>query len=155
MSGMVSSSGQILTAVRRAVVALGGAGAAFARDHGMTLTDVRALIALNDLRRAGAAATPGALSRELGLASASTTQVIDRLAARGLVERAADPADRRRVLVAVTPAANASGIATFGALLEGIRELADRRSPEEQAVILAFLIELAALHEFPAPRPTR
>lgn len=151
MSGMVSSSGQIVTAVRRAVVVLANQGAVFARQHGMTLSDIRALIALNDLRRAGTAATPGALGRELGMASASTTQVIDRLERGGLVARSPDPSDRRRVLLEVTAAASASGIANFGALLEDVRKLADRRTPHEQAVILAFLADLADLSYSPRP----
>lgn len=139
------SSGQIVTAVRRAVVQLSTQGATFAREHGMNLTDIRALIALNDLRRAAEPATAGALGREVGLASASTTQVIDRLEGRGLVRRTADPGDRRRVLLEVTGAAAASGIASFGPLLESVRDVAEARTPVERAVILAFLDDLAAL----------
>ncbi len=128
-------------------------GAVFARQHGMSLSDIRALIALNDLRRAGTAATPGALGRELGMASASITQVIDRLERLGLVARAPDPGDRRRVLLEVTAAASASGIANFGALLEAVRELADLRTSQEQAIILAFLEDLANLGRTSQPSP--
>ncbi|QQS00363.1 MAG: MarR family transcriptional regulator [Austwickia sp.] len=142
---MTASPGEIVTAVRRAVVHLSTQGAAFAREHGMNLTDIRALIALNDLRRAGEAATPGTLGRELGLASASTTQVIDRLERRGLVRRGADPGDRRRVLIEVTKAAAASGVASFGPLLEEIRALACALGPGERDVVLAFLDGLSTL----------
>ena len=113
---------------RRAVVVVASQGAVFARQHGMSLSDIRALIALNDLRRAGTAATPGALGRELGMASASITQVIDRLERLGLVARAPDPGDRRRVLLEVTAAASPPGIANLGALLEAVRSLADLRT---------------------------
>lgn len=56
------------------------------------------------LRREGEpfALTPGALSRTLMLSPAGMTNRVDRLVARGLVERHADPDDRRSLLVALT-----------------------------------------------------
>jgi len=43
-------------------------------------------------------ATPGSLAEALGLTSGSITVMLDRLESAGYVERAADPADRRRLL---------------------------------------------------------
>jgi DNA-binding MarR family transcriptional regulator len=43
------------------------------------------------------------LSEGTGLSSAATTTLIDRLEAKGFVRRVGDPADRRRVLVEMTP----------------------------------------------------
>lgn len=142
---MTVSPDQIVMAARRAVVHLSTQGAVFARAHGINLTDIRALIVLLDLDRQGEAATPGALARGLNIASASTTQVIDRLEGRALVRRTRDTADRRRVLLQVTDAAIASGIATFDPLLQQVRELARRYPPAEQAIILSFLDNLANL----------
>lgn len=65
--------------------------AAFGARHGLGGTDVRALVALLDLERAGAPSTPGALAAHLHLSSAACTALVDRLTAAGLVERAADP----------------------------------------------------------------
>jgi DNA-binding MarR family transcriptional regulator len=45
---------------------------------------------------------PSALSEQLGIAPRSTTEVLDGLAAKGLVERRPDPEDRRATLVAPT-----------------------------------------------------
>ena len=45
----------------------------------------------------------GALSEHLRIAPRSATEVVDTLAAAGLVERRPDPADRRATLVALTP----------------------------------------------------
>jgi DNA-binding MarR family transcriptional regulator len=45
--------------------------------------------------------TAGDVGKHTGLASASVTSLIDRLADKGFVERVADPDDRRRVRVAV------------------------------------------------------
>jgi DNA-binding MarR family transcriptional regulator len=44
----------------------------------------------------------GALSEHLRIAPRSATEVVDTLAAAGLVERRPDPADRRATLVALT-----------------------------------------------------
>ena len=48
--------------------------------------------------------TPSALARSLMLSPAGMTNRVDRLVARGLVDRRADPDDRRSLLVALTPA---------------------------------------------------
>jgi DNA-binding MarR family transcriptional regulator len=48
--------------------------------------------------------TVGELSRDLGLSHSTVSGIVDRLEARGLVQRAADPADRRYTRIAVTPA---------------------------------------------------
>ena len=45
---------------------------------------------------------PGELARHLRIAPRSATEVVDGLEERGLVERRADPADRRAVLVGLT-----------------------------------------------------
>ncbi|WP_284305480.1 MarR family winged helix-turn-helix transcriptional regulator [Mobilicoccus caccae] len=142
----MSTPDQIVTAVRRAVIHLSTQGSRFARAHGVNLTDIRALVVLLDLQRAGEATTPGALGSGLGLASASTTQVIDRLEQRGLVLRERDTYDRRRVSLQVTGQAIESGVASFEPLLQSVRDLATRRSAADQRVILSFLDDLAALN---------
>ena len=48
--------------------------------------------------------TPSGLARTLMLSPAGMTNRIDRLVARGLVDRRADPEDRRSLLVVLTPA---------------------------------------------------
>ena len=70
------------------------------------------------LRRAGAPyeLSPGRLLKETLVTSGTMTNRVDRLAARGLVERLPDPRDRRGVLVRLT----ASGRATVDGALEGL-----------------------------------
>ncbi|MCY0094305.1 MarR family winged helix-turn-helix transcriptional regulator [Hoeflea ulvae] len=53
---------------------------------------------------AGGALTPGDLARDMMLSPPAMTNRIDRLVARGLVERRADPDDRRALRVALTAA---------------------------------------------------
>ncbi len=48
---------------------------------------------------------PSALAERLHIAARSATEVVDALEARGLVERAPDPDDRRAILVRPTEAA--------------------------------------------------
>ena len=68
---------------------------------GITWGQVRAL---RTLARCDGAVRMSDLADRLGIARRSTTSVVDELVGRGLVERRADPDDRRAVEVAVTPA---------------------------------------------------
>ena len=77
------------------------------------------------LRRAGAPyeLSPGRLLRETLVTSGTMTNRVDRLTARGLVERHPDPNDRRGVLVRLTPEGKDAVDGAFTALLEAEREL--------------------------------
>ena len=70
-------------------------------DHGLTVWEFDVLAAL---RRSGAPyqLSPGQLVRETLVTSGTMTNRIDRLAARGLLHRRADPLDRRGVHVRLT-----------------------------------------------------
>ena len=83
--------------------------------HGLESWEFDVLAAL---RRAGAPyeLSPGRLLKETLVTSGTMTNRVDRLAARGLVERLPDPRDRRGVLVRLTPA----GRRTVDGALEGL-----------------------------------
>ena len=117
-------------------------GQAFAEQHGLGRTDVRALIALLDLERAGRPASPSGLARELRLTTASTTVLLDRLERAGHVRRVARTDDRRRVDVHVTDAAKELGWAFFGPVIDTVRAVLGERSADDRAVIDAFLHDL-------------
>ncbi len=68
--------------------------------------------ALRVLHRAGGRIQMSELADRLRIARRSATSVVDELAARGLVERATDPLDRRAVVVAPT----AEGVALLAHL---------------------------------------
>jgi DNA-binding MarR family transcriptional regulator len=70
--------------------------------HGLNTGEFDVLAAL---RREGDpfVLTPSALARALMHSPAGMTNRVDRLVARGLVDRQADPDDRRSLLVALTP----------------------------------------------------
>jgi len=77
------------------------------------------------LRRSGKPyeLSPGRLLRETLVTSGTMTNRVDRLAARGLVRRAPDPADRRGVLVQLTDSGLAHVDAALSALLTNERAL--------------------------------
>ncbi len=77
------------------------------------------------LRRAGTPyeLSPGRLLRETLVTSGTMTNRVDRLAARGLVERLPDPHDRRGVLVRLTPQGRSTVDGAFEALLDAERRL--------------------------------
>ncbi|MFD9380370.1 MarR family winged helix-turn-helix transcriptional regulator [Streptomyces sp. NPDC059999] len=107
--------------------------------HGMHPTDVRALICLLDTERAGEAATAGLLGARLGLNSAGTTAVIDRLERLGHVARVRDGADRRRVLLRVEPEAVRLGRAFFGPLIDRLLAVQGTLDPTEREAVRRFL----------------
>ena len=84
------------------------------------------------LRRAGTPyeLSPGRLLRETLVTSGTMTNRVDRLAARGLVERLPDPHNRRGVLVRLTTEGKAAVDTAFEALLEAeqtfLADLPDR-----------------------------
>lgn len=145
--------------VRRVSVEFEQVRTEFARLHGLHVTDLRALIALLDAGRAGHRATPGWLGGRLGLNSAGTTTLVDRLARLGYVERVRDTRDRRKVFVEVTPAAVDLGWSFFGPLihatLDGMRSFTEA----ELATVDRFLDTVGGIIEahqdrLPAPTPT-
>jgi len=62
--------------------------------------------------------TAGVLAGATGLRPAATTALIDRLEAKGLVERVRDETDRRRVLVRMTDEGMRSTYAMYAPLVE-------------------------------------
>jgi DNA-binding MarR family transcriptional regulator len=84
--------------------------------HGIELWEFDVLAAL---RRAGAPyeLSPGRLLRETMVTSGTMTNRVDRLAARGFVERYPDPDDRRGVIVRLTSEGKTAVDGAFEALL--------------------------------------
>jgi DNA-binding MarR family transcriptional regulator len=88
---------------------------------------------------------PSVLAAGVGLTRSAMTALVDRLAARGLVERQRCAQDRRQVLVHATDRARSEVMALYRPLAEGGAALLERRSPEELETILAFVEDTLAL----------
>jgi DNA-binding MarR family transcriptional regulator len=133
---------QMVHLLRAITVELDLFGAAFAGEHGLHPTDLRALISLLDADRAGLTATPGWLGGQLGLNSASVTALIDRLEGAGHIRRVRDTADRRRVLLVIEPSAVAMGLAFFGPLITQLVASMRQFDAAELATVRRFLLAM-------------
>ena len=129
--------------LRAVTVELDLRGAEFARVNGLHATDVRALIHLLDAARSGVPATPGWLGRQLGMNSAATTAVIDRLERAGHLHRARESADRRRVHLIVSDQALGLGWSFFGPLIDGMLAAMESFTGPELATVTRFLRAMA------------
>lgn len=98
------------------------------------------------LRRAGSPyeLSPGRLVRETLVTSGTMTNRVDRLAARGLVERHRDPEDRRGVIVRLTAAGRARVDGAFEALVEAEGQLLSDLPAKERGKLAGLLRTLLA-----------
>lgn len=108
--------------------------------------------------------TAGKIARHTGLATASVTNLVDRLEGKGFVRRASDPQDRRRVLVEPVPDRLADAERVFASARQSVARLYQGYSDRELAVIADFLDRNAARLRTetgklsagsPLPRPAR
>ncbi len=98
------------------------------------------------LRRAGPPyeLSPGRLLRETLVTSGTMTNRVDRLTARGFVERYPDPEDRRGVIVRLTAEGKTAVDAAFEALLEAERLLLADLPSRDQTRLASLLRTLLA-----------
>lgn len=114
--------------------------AAFA-GHGVEPWEFDVLAAL---RRSGVPylLSAGRLAAETLVTSGTMTNRVDRLAARGLVERRPDPDDGRGVLVGLTPAGRGVVEAALAALVDRERTLLAGLTPSDRATLATLLRRL-------------
>ncbi|MGE3288868.1 MAG: MarR family winged helix-turn-helix transcriptional regulator [Pseudonocardia sp.] len=108
---------------------------AAAASLGVNRTDLRILAAL----RVDGPTSAGAVAEAAGLSPAATTEAVQRLAARGLVRRDTDPADRRRAVIRIEPAATERFDSLFGPIRAGGRRIGEMFTDAELAVVVRFL----------------
>jgi DNA-binding MarR family transcriptional regulator len=88
--------------------------------------------------------SPGRLLRETLVTSGTMTNRVDRLVARGLVERLPDPDDRRGVLVRLTGEGKETVDRAFAALLDAERALLAELGTEDRERLAGLLRPLLA-----------
>ena len=102
---------------------------------GLNRTDYRIVTSM----RAGESRSAGELAAAVGLSPAATTEAVQRLVARGVLERDTDPADRRRAVITLAP----QTAHLLEALVEPLRrdgeELMQGYSEAELELLLDFL----------------
>lgn len=129
---LITAAGRAMQAYQRSTQAFDDA---IGRALRLNPTDLRCLDWLFDR-----AMTAGDLAAGVGLSTAATTTLIDRLEQRGFVERARDPGDRRRVLVQLTPGGRDRVGRHYGALVIDGAPLFEVMSDEEIARMRDWLV---------------
>jgi DNA-binding MarR family transcriptional regulator len=94
--------------------------------------------ALSILERLGALSA-GQIARHSGLATASVTNLVDRLERKGFVRRVSDPRDRRRVMVEPIADRVTAARGLFASTRRSLARLVERYSDEDLVVIADFL----------------
>ena len=82
---------------------------------------------------------PAEVARRIGVTTAAATGIVDRLVARGHLERRPHASDRRRVDLHVTESGRAEVLGMLMPMLISLRDLEAGFTPEEHAVIQRYL----------------
>lgn len=99
MSARQAAISATIDAIRMLDLATARYRVTLAADWGVTVTDS---VLMSNIALAGGAMTPRDLARRMLISSGTVTTMVDRLESAGLVERTANPADRRSLLVELT-----------------------------------------------------
>lgn len=105
-------------------------------------TDMKALHYLIVCANRGATATPGGIAAHLGISTASTTKLLDRLERGGHITRAPHPTDRRALAISITAETRQAAMDTVGRQQAKRFYSAARLSPEERRIVIRFLADM-------------
>jgi DNA-binding MarR family transcriptional regulator len=103
---------------------------------GVNRTDMRCM----DIIERHVRITAGELADAAGVTTGAVTAVLDRMEAAGYARRIRDTADRRRVLVELTPLAHRVGELIWGPLAEAFQRMVKRYSTEQLELFLDFML---------------
>jgi DNA-binding MarR family transcriptional regulator len=106
-----------------------------AQSMGLDPSAYKALFLLSRLGPLSA----GEIARETGLATASVTDLIDRLVAKGYVSRGPHPTDRRRIVVTLNEASVTTSRRGFGVPNPSLAEMCERYDGPQLELIADFL----------------
>lgn len=137
----VSEVMQALGALRAAEQRISAASRRYMK---LNETDMRALHYLAACLHTGEIATPGALSSHLGISTASTTKMLDRLEAGGHVKRAPHPSDRRALAINITPETHEAAMQSVGRQHAKRVPSVMRLTPDERQTVIDFLRGMAS-----------
>ena len=107
-------------------------------------TDMRALRYLIAARRHERVVTPSAIATHLGISTASTTKLLDRLAAGHHIRRLPHPTDRRSLAIEVTDETRIAARTSVGRAHARRFDVAAALSAEEREVVTRFFEALVA-----------
>jgi DNA-binding MarR family transcriptional regulator len=110
---------------------------------GVGPNDARVLRFLLDREESTEPVTPRLLAEMLGISSAATTALIDRLADAGWVERVPFPGDRRSIVIRPTIGETSPARSLLSVRRSSVAEAASRLGASERRVVAEFLDEVA------------
>jgi DNA-binding MarR family transcriptional regulator len=138
-------------AVMDALKAVRAFGDALDRMHGgmkgemdMNANDLAALRMLIIREQRGESVSPHDVARHLRISTASTTKLLDRLAASGHVERRPHPSDRRARVVVLTDESRRAFHRHFGRRLQAMRGVAEGYTHDELLAVTQFLGDIGS-----------
>ncbi|WP_427134671.1 MarR family winged helix-turn-helix transcriptional regulator [Pseudarthrobacter sp. S9] len=131
--------GAILQALRDYRISEAATRRSTQASMGMGETDLLALRYLLRAEAGGERVGPKDLSRILGITTASTTSLIDRLVASGHVRRDPHPTDRRSLVIVPTVVTDSAVRATLGDLHRRMMAVAEELSVEDARIVIKFL----------------
>lgn len=107
-------------------------------------TDMRALHYLIAAKNRKEIATPGLLAAHLGISSASTTKLLDRLERADHIARRPHPTDRRALAITITDHTHEAAVNTVGRQHARRFHAAARLTAEEREAVIRFLDDMAS-----------
>lgn len=105
----------------------------------MNTSDLQALQLVIAAEQVGKTVSPRDLSAHLGISTASTTTLVDRLTASGHLERTPHPTDRRGVVVRATCHAHSEVRQRLERMHRRMAEIASAVPPEARGAVVQFL----------------
>jgi DNA-binding MarR family transcriptional regulator len=133
-----SAQDQALLLVARAVMGISTRAAD--RLGGLSVVQLRALTVLRELGTANL----GQLAEGLDVTVSTTSRLVDRLVAAGLVERRPSPRTRREIELRVSPSGTETLDRYDDLRLEGLRTGLDRLHESRRDDVLAALLDFGA-----------
>jgi DNA-binding MarR family transcriptional regulator len=106
--------------------------------------ELRILQLLLHRHRDGDVVKPSEISRHLGISSASTTVLLDRLERQGSIQRVSHPSDRRSILIAPTAQATAEVADLVDAFSDRVAAAVTDLDDDGREAVLAFLDAVTA-----------
>src|SRR5215218_1088170 len=129
---LVEAGVQLLPVIAKALFsAISGLGNA----HGLTPAQVKVLLQLGTRRQM----TVGEIASALDCSMPAASELVDRLVDAGHLLRASDPGDRRRVLIAATPASQRISDHLCEQRKAQVRYALDQLEPEERPTFIKSL----------------
>lgn len=141
---------RVMESLRRWHEAAARMSAASERYMKLNHTDMRAIRYLIAAHNQDLVATPGALASYLGISTAATTKLLDRLERGGHVVRTPHPTDRRALAIVVTDHTRQDARETVGRQHARRFAVAAALTPPERETVIRFLDALAATGDEPS-----